>query len=120
MAKRLPKFLCNDCGVDVLAIGDWYMANPEIWKDALGLGWNDNLCLACLEMRLGRELRPGVLDIGPAWTFFPSQLPLSARLVALWKPRRRRMKQKVLQKKKKKGVSRGQETKTARQKAGQK
>jgi len=30
------------------------------------------------------------------------------------------MKQKVLQKKKKKGVSRGQETKTARQKAGQK
>ena len=27
--KQLPKFLCKECGVDVLAIGDWYMAHPQ-------------------------------------------------------------------------------------------
>ena len=40
-----PKYLCNDCGVDVLAIGDWYMARSEVWHK-LGLGWSDNLCIA--------------------------------------------------------------------------
>ncbi|MBT1511782.1 hypothetical protein KIP88_14820 [Bradyrhizobium sp. SRL28] len=84
IAKVPPKFLCNDCGVDVLAIGDWYMARPETWAD-LGLGWDDNLCLACLEQRMGRPLRPGMADIGPASTFFPSQPPLSQRLRDLWK-----------------------------------
>jgi hypothetical protein len=43
------EYPCNDCGVDVLAIGDWYLATPEIWKQQLGLGWNDNLCIACLD-----------------------------------------------------------------------
>ena len=23
--------LCNDCGVDVLQSGDWYMTPPELW-----------------------------------------------------------------------------------------
>lgn len=92
-AKEPPKFPCNDCGVDVLAIGDWYLARPEI-RQGLGLGWEDNLCLACLEKRLGRKLRPGLLDVGPASSFFPSQPPLSARLLALWKPGdKRRRKQ---------------------------
>ena len=90
MAKKLPKFPCNDCGIDVLAIGDWYLAHPKIWKEELGLGWDDNLCLACLEKRLGRPLRPGILDVGPASSFFPSQPPLSARLIGLWKGTKRR------------------------------
>jgi hypothetical protein len=85
-ATNPPNFLCNDCGIDVLAIGDWYLAHPRIWKDELGLGWDDNLCLACLEKRLGRPLRPGILDVGPASSFFPSQPPLSARLIELWSP----------------------------------
>jgi hypothetical protein len=41
MAKRPPKFLCNDCGVDVLAIDDWHLARLEISENHLGLGWND-------------------------------------------------------------------------------
>ena len=54
-----PKYLCNDCGVDVLETGDWYLAPSEIWEKTLGFGWNDNLCLACLERRLGRPLIGG-------------------------------------------------------------
>jgi hypothetical protein len=43
------KFLCNDCDVDVLASGDWYMATPEVWEEQLGLGSHDNLCIQCLK-----------------------------------------------------------------------
>jgi hypothetical protein len=57
------EFLCNDCEVDCWAIGDFYMAQSEIW-DKLGLGWTDNLCIGCLEARLGRKVScPG--DIYP-------------------------------------------------------
>ena len=45
------KPLCNDCGVDVLRTGNWYMATPELWEKKFGLGWNDNLCIDCLEKR---------------------------------------------------------------------
>ena len=62
--EKLAHFRCNDCGINVVDIGDWYMATPEIWNEQLGLGWNDNLCIACLEQRLGRRVRRG--DIGPA------------------------------------------------------
>jgi hypothetical protein len=37
------------------------MLSAEIWKSELGLGWDDNLCIACIEVRLGRQLR---LDAG--------------------------------------------------------
>jgi hypothetical protein len=61
--------LCNDCGVDVLQSGDWYMTPPELWA-SLDLGWNDNLCVPCLEKRLGREVKflddilPIVISVG--------------------------------------------------------
>jgi hypothetical protein len=58
------KFPCNGCGVDVLAIGDWYMATSEVWQKQLGLSWQDNLCFACLEKRLGRKLKP-FTDVWP-------------------------------------------------------
>ena len=60
----MKKFLCNDCRVDVLVSGDWYMAAPQLWKKQLGLGWEDNLCLPCLEKRLGRKVKP-FTDIWP-------------------------------------------------------
>src|SRR5262245_29613061 len=47
--RVIPEFICNDCSVNVLEIGDWYLARPEIWENELGLGWGDNLCIACLE-----------------------------------------------------------------------
>ena len=48
---------CKDCGVNVIEIGDY--TGPlqlEIWEGLFGLGWHDNLCIACIEKRLGREL----------------------------------------------------------------
>jgi hypothetical protein len=78
---------CNDCGVDVLASGDWYMATPELWERRLGLGWNDNLCIACLEKRLGRAVRfPD--DVVPVMGTLNRAGPdrLSSRLMALFAP----------------------------------
>ena len=59
-----PSVECNDCGVDVLELGEWYMASTELWEQQLGLGWSDNLCIGCLEQWLGRRVVVG--DIGPA------------------------------------------------------
>jgi hypothetical protein len=50
----MKQYLCNDCGVDVLKTGDWYLAHPKAWEDQLGLSCNDNLCIGCLDKRLGR------------------------------------------------------------------
>jgi hypothetical protein len=63
--QSLPKhvrdrYTCNDCSVNVLTSGEFYMLNPEIWEKQLGLGWEDNLCIGCLEQRLGRK-------VGPLW-----------------------------------------------------
>jgi hypothetical protein len=84
------KYLCNDCGVDVLEIGDWCMCVPEVWRDRLGLGWRDNLCLACLEKRLGRPLTAN--DIMPIFNGFDGERNLnfarpekiSDRLLKIW------------------------------------
>jgi hypothetical protein len=70
-------FNCVDCGVDTLAIGEYYMVKDEVWEQA----WVDRrrqrgprhwslrrsrrkqrhgrreiLCIACLEVRIGRTL----------------------------------------------------------------
>ncbi len=71
-----PQFACNDCGVDVLAIGDWYMARPEVWHK-LGLTWSDNLCVACLDRRLGRPARAWQ-DITPIATGVDGEASLNA------------------------------------------
>ena len=83
---------CNDCGVDVWEIGDWYMAPSKIWGDKLGLGWDDNLCLTCLERRLGRPVKLG--DIVPVITAVGggrtlSTVPkLSPRLKEIFAPKK--------------------------------
>lgn len=48
--------LCNDCGVDVVKAGEYYMLSADIWERTLRLTWADNLCIGCLESRLGRKL----------------------------------------------------------------
>jgi hypothetical protein len=53
---RAPVCRCNDCGVDVVQAGEYYMLTPKIWDNQLGLGWDDNLCIGCLENRLGRRV----------------------------------------------------------------
>jgi hypothetical protein len=47
---------CADCGRNVIKMGEYYMVRPEIWKRA-GMEWEGNLCIACLEKRIGRKLR---------------------------------------------------------------
>jgi hypothetical protein len=76
-------FLCNDCGIDVWKAGDWYMAQPEVWK-GLGLKWHDNLCLACLDRRLGFKAicTTHIYPASPPW---PKSSPeLLKRLRAKW------------------------------------
>jgi hypothetical protein len=67
-AEVHARFNCKDCPVNVLDVGDWYMAWPEIWK-GLGLGWHDNLCIPCLQKRLGRPFRDGWQDVVPAQSY---------------------------------------------------
>jgi hypothetical protein len=57
--EKLPpeehaRYKCNDCDDNVLDVGDWYLANPDIWR-GLGLEWDDNLCIPCLQKRLGAQ-----------------------------------------------------------------
>jgi len=54
--EELARYACNDCGVNVVTIGEFYMLHPDIWEDQLGLDWNDNLCIGCLEARIGRQV----------------------------------------------------------------
>jgi hypothetical protein len=60
--KPPKRLACDDCGADIMALGEYFMVNPEIWQTELGLGWNDNLCIGCLETRMGRKLA-GMGDI---------------------------------------------------------
>jgi hypothetical protein len=75
--KELARFRCNDCGVNVVTAGEFYMLKDEIWEDHLGLGWNDNLCIGCLEARLGRKVCFADM-CGP--TSYPWMKPMSIRL----------------------------------------
>jgi hypothetical protein len=90
MSDAEPQYCCNDCGVDVLTAGEWYMASPDIWQQQLGLSWSDNLCIGCLEHRLGR--RVSFPDIGPASSWPRRGNPTSARLLDRFghKPRQRK------------------------------
>jgi hypothetical protein len=54
---------CLGCGVNVVAIGDYYMVNRSVWN-RLGLSWLDNLCIPCLEKRCGHEFI-GSVEVAP-------------------------------------------------------
>jgi hypothetical protein len=55
--------LCVDCGVDALALREWYIVHDELWAMAW-VGrikpWHvpsqQILCVGCLERRIGRQL----------------------------------------------------------------
>ncbi len=44
---------CQDCDVDVIAVGECYMVQDAVWPLAEDGGV---LCVGCLEARIGREL----------------------------------------------------------------
>jgi hypothetical protein len=76
------RFKCIDCSVNILDVGDWYMADPEIWN-GLGLGWTDNLCIPCLQERLGRPFRRNWQDVTPA-QIYPWSPGVSRRAMRRW------------------------------------
>lgn len=61
--RFLDRHRCKDCGLNVIKAGEYYMVNSAIWEKQLGLTWSDNLCIGCLESRLGRKLK-GLGDFG--------------------------------------------------------
>jgi hypothetical protein len=78
--QDLERLTCSDCNVNVLEIGEYYMAHPKIWDDELGLGWKDNLCIGCLERRLGRRVSLKNWDLG--WPLrYEWMFPESERLM---------------------------------------
>jgi hypothetical protein len=81
LPKRVrDRYVCNDCDVNVLTAGEFYMLKPEIWEGQLGLGWEDNLCIGCLEQRLGRKVGPLFVDF--AWSpNYRWMYPTSPRLL---------------------------------------
>jgi hypothetical protein len=46
---------CFDCGIDTIAIGEYYMLNEEVWL-AANPGHEGMLCIGCVEERLERQL----------------------------------------------------------------
>ena len=78
--EELARYTCNDCGVNVVTIGEFYMLRPEIWEGQLGLGREDNLCIGCLEARLGRKVGPGLVDFCH-FPVYPWLRPISDRLL---------------------------------------
>ena len=66
--KEIARHKCRDCGVNVIKIGDYCMLSTDIWEGKLGMGERDNLCIACIEARLGRTLSLSLFD----FTSFPS------------------------------------------------
>ena len=61
---------CTDCGLDVMAAGEYgYMLVPEVWEASRG--GEGFLCVGCLENRLGRRLTHRDFDPTIPLNFFP-------------------------------------------------
>ncbi len=52
---------CLDCGICTHSSGDVYMVTAEVWAAGGLTPAGGLLCVACLEVRLGRPLEPGDL-----------------------------------------------------------
>jgi hypothetical protein len=72
---------CDDCRVDTVDIGEFYMVKDSVWEQATGLCASDNFypwdqafyCIGCLEQRLGRRLTSA--DFTDAPLNDPAQCP---------------------------------------------
>jgi hypothetical protein len=53
--EQIAKCICKDCGENVIERGDYCMIATSIWEGTLKLSWDDNLCIGCIERRLGRQ-----------------------------------------------------------------
>jgi hypothetical protein len=51
---EVQSFLCVDCDIDTLAVGEYYMVTDSCWRRAGNV--DGMLCIVCLEKRLGKPL----------------------------------------------------------------
>jgi hypothetical protein len=59
---RIARRLCVDCGSDTKKFSEYYSVTNKIWADAGMRADGGQLCIGCLEVRLGRKLyRPDFL-----------------------------------------------------------
>jgi ferredoxin len=78
---EIDRHTCNDCGVNVIRIGDYCLIEQEIWKDQQHLKWTDNLCISCVEKRLGRKTTwADFYFLPPCVEGFPMSALLTERL----------------------------------------
>lgn len=57
MSRKLnPECNCRDCGINTIAIREYYMVQKPLWNEhGVTKGM---LCIGCLEKRMGRKLVP--------------------------------------------------------------
>ena len=72
--------ICNDCGVDIVKAGEYVMLDLQIWDHELGLDAHDNLCIGCVEKRLGRRIK-GFGDIINMQNNVTTSLRLQVRIL---------------------------------------
>ena len=68
---------CLDCGVNTDAIDEYYMLNSDLWA-VVNPDITGNLCIGCVESRLGRALTPA--DFTDGQINDPAKFRRSARL----------------------------------------
>jgi len=54
---RPSQVVCVDCAVNTIAIDEYYMVHDHLWERAGMATDGGMLCIACLETRLGRDLK---------------------------------------------------------------
>ena len=52
------RYRCAGCRLDVLEHREIFVLDDNVWHALAGTDANKFLCLACVETRLGRQLRP--------------------------------------------------------------
>jgi hypothetical protein len=88
--REIARHRCLDCGVNVIEAGDYCMLQPDIWERQFALGWRDNLCIACIERRLSRELTLADFCCLASVEGFPSGMSRVVARLGLDRPKRKR------------------------------
>lgn len=79
--EELKWFDCEDCAVNTLLGHEYYMVHNHVWYDEAGMD-EGMLCIGCLEIRLGRQLRAEDFMDVPIHFIYPQSARLANRLVS--------------------------------------
>jgi hypothetical protein len=77
--RRATRLHCLDCGVDTVAINEFYMVTDDVWR-AANPSLDGMLCIECLERRLGRTLGPNDFSDAPCNSTFVMSERLRQRM----------------------------------------